>query len=249
LYESKSDKDIFELLAAEMGLGEFFPPRDEEYWMQVNVSFPYWEQLGMSFDRIMKDKVVDTVYNGDPFVRGESAPFPTTQGRVRVYCEDPQPRTNWGQAISKETYELERMPYFKAPNEAWDENPLYEKYPLVFIQDHTRFRTHSQWYNTPVLRELDPQPYIRLNPDDAKARGIAEGDIAEMYNDRGHVVAVVHLDPAVRPGVATMPKGWQRDQFIAGGYQELTNTSSDPMACNFAYFDTLVEVRKYEGGK
>lgn len=249
LYESKSDKDIFELLAAEMGLGEFFPPRDEEYWMQVNVSFPYWEQLGMSFDRIMKDKVVDTVYNGNPFVRGESAPFPTTQGRVRVYCEDPQPRTNWGQAISKETYELERMPYFKAPNEAWDENPLFAKYPLVFIQDHTRFRTHSQWYNTPVLRELDPEPYIRLNPDDAKARGIAEGDIAEMYNDRGHVVAVVHLDPAVRPGVTTMPKGWQRDQFIAGCYQELTNTSSDPMACNFAYFDTLVEVRKYEGGK
>ena len=92
------------------------------------------------------------------------------------------------------------------------------------------------------------EPYIRLNPDDAKARGIAEGDIAEMYNDRGHAVARVHLDPAVRPGVATMPKGWQRDQFIAGGYQELTNTSSDPMACNFAYFDTLVEVRKYEGG-
>ena len=36
---------------------------------------------------------------------------------------------------------------------------------------------------------------------------------------------------------------------IAGCYQELTNTSSDPMASNFAYFDTLVEVRKYEGGK
>ena len=100
----------------------------------------------------------------------------------------------------------------------------------------------------PVLRELDPEPYIRMNPDDAAARGLVEGDIAEMFNDRGHAVAKLRVDPAVKPGVATMPKGWQREQFIAGCYQEMTNTSSDPMACNFAYFDALVDVRKYEGG-
>ena len=197
--------------------------------------------------RLMEEKIIRSVWNGDPFVRGETAPFPTPQGRVRIYCEDPQPRTNWGQDVSG-LKEKERLPYFKAPNEAWSENPLYEKYPLVYIQDHSRFRSHSQWFNVPVLRELDPEPYIRMNPDDAAARGLVEGDIAEMFNDRGHAVAKLRVDPAVKPGVATMPKGWQREQFIAGCYQEMTNTSSDPMACNFAYFDALVDVRKYEGG-
>ena len=195
----------------------------------------------------MEEKVLRSVWNGDPFVRGESAPFPTPLGRTRVYCEDPAPRTNYGQDFSA-VYERERMPYFKAPNEAWSENPLHEKYPLVFIQDHTRWRSHTQWFNVPALKELDPEPYIRLNPDDAAERGLAESDLGEVFNDRGHAVAKVRLDPAVRPGVLTMPKGWQREQFIEGCFQELTNTSSDIMACNFAYFDTLVDVRKYEGG-
>lgn len=247
LYESKPDGEILRLIAEAMGLGEFFPAKTDKEWMQVLMDLELFDKLGITFDRLMEEKVIRSVWNGDPFVRGESAPFPTPQGRARVYCEDPQPRTNWGQDIS-EVYEKERMPYFKAPNEAWSENELYKKYPLVFIQDHTRFRSHTQWYNVPVLRELDPEPYIRLNPEDAKARNLSEGDTAEVYNDRGHAVAKVVLDPAVQPGVLTMPKGWQREQFIEGCFQELTNTSSDPMACNFAYFDTLVEVRKYKGG-
>ena len=247
LYESKSDGEIVRLIATAMGLGEFFPEKTDKEWMQVLMGLPLFGMLGITFDRLMEEKIIRSVWNGDPFVRGESAAFPTPQGRVRIYCEDPQPRTNWGQDLTG-LAEKERMPYFKAPNEAWSENPLFEKYPLVYIQDHSRFRSHSQWFNVPVLRELDPEPYIRMNPDDAAARGLVEGDIAEMFNDRGHAVAKLRIDPAVKPGVATMPKGWQREQFIAGCYQEMTNTSSDPMACNFAYFDALVDVRKYEGG-
>lgn len=247
LYECKSDGEIVRLIANAMGLGEFFPDKSDKEWMQLLMSLDLFEKLGLTFDRLMEEKVLRSVWNGDPFVRGESAPFPTPLGRTRVYCEDPAPRTNYGQDISA-VYERERMPYFKAPNEAWSENPLHEKYPLVFIQDHTRWRSHTQWFNVPALKELDPEPYIRLNPDDAAERGLIEGDLGEVFNDRGHAVAKVRLDPAVRPGVLTMPKGWQREQFIEGCFQELTNTSSDIMACNFAYFDTLVDVRKYEGG-
>ena len=247
LYECKPDSEIVRLIATAMGYGEFFPEVDDKEWMKVLMSLDLFEKLGMTYDRLMEEKVIRSVWNGDPFVRGESAPWPTPKGRTRVYCEDPQPRTNFGQDFS-DVYERERMPYFKAPNEAWSENELYEKYPLYYIQDHTRFRVHSQWFEMPLLRELDPEPYIRMNPEDAADRGLAEGDIAEMYNDRGHAAAKLRLDPALSRGVVTMPKGWQRHQFIDGCFQEMTNTSSDVMACNFAYFDTLVNVRKYEGG-
>ena len=203
---SKSDGEIVRLIATAMGLGEFFPEKSDMEWMQVLMGLPLFTQLGMTFDRLMNEKIIRSVWNGDPFVRGESAAFPTPQGRVRIYCEDPQPRTNWGQDLTG-LAKKERLPYFKAPNEAWSENPLFEKYTLVYIQDHSRFRSHSQWFNVPTLRELDPEPYIRMNPDDAAARGLVEGDIAEMYNDRGHAVAKLRIDPAVKPGVATMPKG------------------------------------------
>lgn len=249
LYESKSDVETYRLIATAMGLGQFFPDQPDEEWIKLLFDLPLFTQLGMTWDVVKAAKTVRTAWNGNPFVRGESAAFPVPQGRVRVYCDTIAPRTNWGQEIDPELLVKERMPYFKAPNEAWDENPLYKKYPLVYIQDHTRFRVHSQWFDTPNLRELDPEPYIRMNPDDATARGLKEGDIAEMFNDRGHAVAKLRLDPAVKPGVATMPKGWQRNQFIEGCFQEMTNGTSDPLACNFAFFDALVDVRKYEGGK
>jgi molybdopterin-containing oxidoreductase family molybdopterin binding subunit len=140
--------------------------------------------------------------------------------------------------------EKERLPYFRPPAEAWKDSPLFAKYPLVFLQELSRFRTHSQWYNTPMLRELDPEPLAKMSREDAKARGIKTGDIVEVFNDRGRAVVKAEVNDSISTGILSIPKGWQREQFIDGCFQELTNTEVDPMSVNFAYFDCLVDVRK-----
>ena len=75
-----------------------------------------------------------------------------------------------------------------ALEEAGADNPLAEKYPLVYLQEHARFRVHIQWWETPLLRELDPEPLAKVNGADAEARGVSNGDIVEVFNDRGHAV-------------------------------------------------------------
>lgn len=98
----------------------------------------------------------------------------------------------------------------------------------------------------PSILELDPEPNIRINPVNAEDRGLSDGDMAEVFNDRGHVVAKIRIDNGVRPGCIAMPKGWQRSQFAAGGYQELTQPTSDVFINNYCYYDALCDVRKYE---
>jgi trimethylamine-N-oxide reductase (cytochrome c) len=41
---------------------------------------------------------------------------------------------------------------------------------------------------------------INLNPDDAQPRGIAHHDLVRVFNDRGAVICVADLTPAIRVG-------------------------------------------------
>lgn len=243
LYECKSDLEIINLIAHAMGLQEFFPLWEDTEWIKVLLNLDLLKAMGITYDRLQEEKSIRTAtLNGEPFVRGVNG-FPTASGKAEIYCENPRPRTNYGQDLSA-VWEKERLPYFKPPNEAWSENPLFAEYPLVFLQEHSRFRTHSQCYNVPMLKELDPEPVAKISRKDAEQRGIKNGDKVEVFNKRGKVVLRAVIDDAVNAGIVVIPKGWQREQFEEGCFQELTNTSSDPMACNFAYFDTLVNIRK-----
>lgn len=244
LFESKPDAEIIAMIGRKMGLGEFFPESyDDTVWIEKLLDSDTLRQMNITYDRLKKEKVIRGEGSAEkPFIRGEHY-FNTPSGRAQLYCENPLPRVDYGQDLSG-IIEKERLPYFKPPGEAWSENPLFEKYPLVFIQEHSRFRSHTQWYNVPMLRELDPEPLAKISREDAKTRGIRTGDIVEVFNDRGKAVLKAEVNDAIPTGVLTIPKGWQREQFIEGCFQELTNTISDPMSINFAYFDCLVDVKK-----
>lgn len=244
LYECKPDAEIIALIGRKMGMEEFFPENiDDIAWIKTLLDSDGFRAMNVTYERLQTENVIRVEGSAEkPAIRGEAF-FYTKSGRAQLYAENPLPRVNYGQDLTG-IIEKERMPYFKPPGEAWKDNPLFEKYPLVFIQEHSRFRSHTQWFNTPVLRELDPEPLAKISRKDAEERGIKTGDIVEVFNDRGRAVLKAEVNDAISPGVLTIPKGWQREQFIEGCFQELTNTTSDPMAVNFAYFDCLVDVRK-----
>ena len=244
LYESKPDLEIVTLIARKMGLEEFFPEEyDDIYWINRLLDSDILRQMNITYERLQKEKVIRGEGSAEkPFIRGENG-FVTPTGRAQLYCENPVPRVDYGQDVS-DLIEKERLPYFKPPGEAWHENPLYKKYPLVFIQEHSRFRTHTQWFNVLMLRELDPEALAKIIRKDAEERGNRTGDIVEVFNDRGKAVLKAEVNDAMMQGVISIPKGWQREQFIEGCFQELTSSKSDPMAVNFAFFDCLVDVKK-----
>ncbi len=92
---------------------------------------------------------------------------------MKYYIEKPTPRNNFGQKIA----DYEKLPYYEHANEAYLENPLRDKYPLLGCSEHNKYHVLSQLAYTPVIRELEPEAMLKINAADAAARGIQQGDL------------------------------------------------------------------------
>jgi molybdopterin-containing oxidoreductase family molybdopterin binding subunit len=142
------------------------------------------------------------------------------------------------------------LPIYNEPIEASPTNPLCQKYPLVLISSHTKFRTHTQWNNLAWLREVYPRQFIEISPTDAALRGIKDGDSVTVFNDRGSITVAARVTGGMRPGVVNVYQGdWQ--EFPKGTVNMLTHQKVNPaqsvvflFQSNTAYFDVLVDVKK-----
>ena len=87
---------------------------------------------------------------------------------------------------------------------------LTDKYPLQMISPHPRFSYHthndnkSYWLDDIPQHRVKKGGYaywpVRINPGDAEARGIKEGDLVKLYNDRGAVICIALVTERMRPG-------------------------------------------------
>ena len=95
--------------------------------------------------------------------------------------------------------------------EGYDTKGLVEKWPLQMLTPHPRFSYHTHndnkahWLDDiPQHRvKIDGYAYwpVRINTDDAKARGIKHHDLVKVYNDRGTVICAALVTDRMRPGV------------------------------------------------
>lgn len=239
MYESKSDFDIIKLLAKGMGCGELFDMSEQD-WIKKIMSTAYSKAIGTSYERLQEEKILRGI-SSENYVYGKER-FNTPTGRAEFYLETPRASTYYGQDID---VDKERLPYWEPPCEAWAENPLAKKYPLIYCQDR-KFHVHTQGF-VPWINELEPEPIVKLNHEDAADRNIADGDVVRVFNDRGYVVLKAKLTGSLRKGMIMIPKGWQQWQFIDGHYQDLTSKAHNPACMNNCYFDALVEVEVYHG--
>ena len=108
------------------------------------------------------------------------------------------------------------------------------------IRDRTHTRFLNSSYASPAHHgRLERGPYVELDPLDATARGLADGDLAQVWNDRAALTMPVRLTGRVRPGVVAVPWGWWGDDANANA---LTNDTLTDWGGGVAFWDTLVEV-------
>jgi anaerobic dimethyl sulfoxide reductase subunit A len=67
-------------------------------------------------------------------------------------------------------------------------------------------RTHSIYFNIPWLKELESH-YVWINTADAQARGISDGDLVDVYNDRGRIRIPAKVTGRIMPGVVNVYQG------------------------------------------
>ena len=121
-------------------------------------------------------------------------------------------------------------------------------YPLQAIGHHTLHRVHSTHDNNDWLEEAFPQR-VFINPMDAAARRIKDGDEVKVYNGRGTLVLPCRVTPRIMPGVVDIPQGawYEPDKDgvdLGGNVNVLTSHRWTPFAFGTAQHTIMVEVEK-----
>ncbi|KTE92441.1 hypothetical protein AT727_19800 [Desulfitobacterium hafniense] len=238
LYESKGDLEIINLLSEGMGLGSQFPLTRDEYFTRAFQN-DYAQSIGLSYERLKKEKQLPT-WIGD-YIHGTGGVYPTATGRAQFYLENVVPTHQYGQVVNMDN---SRLPYWEPPIEAWHDYDLAKKYPLIFTSERARFHCHTQFGDVQWFKELEPEPFVRINPQDAATRGIKNGDTVKVFNDRGYVVVKAVIHNGIRSGMLVMPHAWQQHHFIDGHYSDLSSRATNPDIANNAFFDALCEIQK-----
>ena len=108
---------------------------------------------------------------------------------------------------------------------------------------------HSAYSGAKWIQEV-AEPCIELNPADAAARGLEDGDAVEVFNDRGSFRQVLRVNEAVRPESAFMVESTYRQYLDGTIMQSVSNDTLNPRgyALPFGpmipYNDTLIEIKK-----
>ena len=97
------------------------------------------------------------------------------------------------------------------------------KYPLLLVSNHPRWRTHAENDDITWTREIrtckvkghDGYMYepVWINPVDAAARGIKDGDIVKLINERGTVLGGAIVWERVMSGVTYQDHGARADMI------------------------------------
>ena len=73
------------------------------------------------------------------------------------------------------------------------------------------------------------------------ARGIEDGELMRVYNDRGRLKIRCRFDPHIRPGCILVSEGHWTEHYLEGDPYSLVHDHNSPTAENYAHYDVLVE--------
>lgn len=250
--ESRSDYRICAGIAERLGLGEAYTQGlDERGWVDWILD-RYREQrfpglptvdefvesnAGVYTLPVQEPAVAFTDFRRDP----ESHPLPTPSGKVEIF--------------SKELYQQHQpaeIPPIPKYIQEWESpfGPEAERYPLQVVGSHTLHRVHSTHDNNDWLEEAFPQR-VFINPLDAEARRIRDGQNVRVFNDRGEMILPCRVTLRIMPGVVNIPQGawWSPDQEgidLGGSTNVLTSERLTPFAFGNAQHTIMVQVERAE---
>lgn len=231
LGEAKANTEIFRLLAARMGFDDpCFRETDDELAAQA---FDAGSPRAVHFDwESLKRRGWQKLNMPDaPFAEGG---FPTPSGK----CEF------WSARMLADG--LDPLPAYIAPYESVASNPaLGAKYPLAMISPPQRNFLNSTFVNVKSLRAAEGEPHLDIHPQDAAARGVANGEMVRIFNDRGSFVARARVTDKARQGlVVGLSVWWKKLASDGKNANEVTSQSLTDMGRAPTFYDTLVEVEK-----
>jgi biotin/methionine sulfoxide reductase len=256
--EARDDYDIFSALAERLGIAQRFTEgRSARQWLRHlyeptrsalldrGAEAPefdeFWETGELALRTLPWDGGIVRAFRRDP----GAAPLPTPSGKIEIasakiadfgYSDCPGHPT-W-------------LPPAEGPN---------SRFSLQLIANQPATRLHSQldFGATSLKSKINGREPVRIHPQDAAARGIGDGDIVRLYNDRGACLAGAVLSEASSPGVAQLSTGaWydpedpssEKPMCVHGNPNVLTrDTGTSKLAQGCTGQLTVIEIERFDG--
>ncbi len=214
--EARVEFDIYRDLAERLGVeGAFTEGLDEEGWLRRLWAETQEEAAAHGHD----------LPDWDTFVVGNIVDLPDpTPGQVflSAFREDPNanPRDTPSGRIELFSDTVAQFGLTDCLGHATWVAPRdwAGPYPLALLSGQPGTRLHSQFDNGALSRasKIKGREPVLINPSDAASRGIADGDVVELFNDRGRSLAGARVTPDVAPGVVFLWTGaWYDPDFEA----------------------------------
>ena len=210
--EARNDYDIFAALAQRLGFeAQFTQGRDEGAWLRH--LYDSWRTSVRTnaaaipdFETFWSEGFLEIPYGADEYVMFEkfradpvANKLTTPSGRIELFSEkiagfgydNCPPHATWIE-----------------PSE-WVGGKVAQTYPLHLISSQPRHKLHSQMDAGPISArgKIAGREAVTINPDDARRRGLRDGDVVRIFNARGACIAGVVLSDALSPGVAKLSCG------------------------------------------
>jgi anaerobic selenocysteine-containing dehydrogenase len=229
LGESKPDYEIYTLLAERLGFkDEYTEGHDIEGWNRLvfersdlpkYVTYEKFKEKGYFVVPAMPADEEPRVsfrwfYEGrdsDVYSEQRTPPGPprrgsglaTPSGKVEFVAQN---------LVAFDPHDQERPPTARyIPSwEGHGSTPRADTYPLQMVSPHPRFSYHthhdnkSHWLDDIRQHRVKKDGYaywpVRIHPHDAEMRGVMDGDLVKLFNDRGTVICAAIVTERVRPG-------------------------------------------------
>lgn len=237
--ESRSHLEICAALSTRLGITDFSDKTEDEWIRQIAIGSPHitdyeaFKKAGIHKIKRDETHVAFKQQIDDP----ENNPFPTPSGKIEIYC----------QRIADMNDPL--IPPIPKYIETW-ESPndlLAQKYPLQLITTAFWRRALSQFDNIPWLRELETQA-VKINSVDAETRGIKDGDMVRVFNDRGATTLRSKVTERIMPGVVDIPHGaWydpEKNEVDKGGCANVLTRDAPSPGGAYPTNTSLVQVER-----
>jgi trimethylamine-N-oxide reductase (cytochrome c) len=267
--ESMSDYEVVVEVAKKLGMADQFTECKDLRTLEKEVFDAMEGSQFMTFDQFWEKKYLIFPTAKD----WEKDPI-----SIRTFCDDPDNHPLETPTGKLEFYSEKLATHFPTDNERqgipkWfertethDERVSSERadmFPLLCMSNHGRWRTHAQGDDITWTREIptckvhgfDGYKYepCWLNPKEAEARGIKDGDIVKVFNERGIVLCGARVWERMIPGVAYIDHGARHDpigpKIDRGGAINAISPHglTSKNACGQATSGYLVDVQKVSG--
>jgi anaerobic selenocysteine-containing dehydrogenase len=222
--ESLPNSEVFRRLAARLGFDDpCFRDSDEDL-CRTALNGGSWERLKQT-----GWQKLDVPERFAPFAQGG---FPTPSRKCEFHSA-------W-----LEKQGIDPLPFYNPPAEAGDAE-LASKYPLAFLSPPARHFLNSTFANVARFRQFESEPHLDLHPQDAAARGIADGDMVRVFNDRGSHQLRARVNGKPRAGVVVAPSVWWKKYSPDGGNaNNLTSQRTADLGGGATFYDCRVQVER-----